>query len=135
MSEREHERSVQLALRTDAELGKLFSRLGTRQAPRGRVLTAYRQARRALKGNVADIPVVRGILQELRASGRTALVVHHDLQTAPEYFDHVVLLNMRLVASGPMETAFTQENLRRTFGGKLPLLDQVGNRMAGGERT
>ena len=46
MSEREHERSVQLALRTDAELGKLFSRLGTRQAPRGRVLTAYRQARR-----------------------------------------------------------------------------------------
>ena len=76
-----------------------------------------------------------GILQELRASGRTALVVHHDLQTAPEHFDHVVLLNMRLVAAGPMETAFTQENLRRTFGGKLPLLDQVGNRMAGGERT
>lgn len=71
------------------------------------------------------------ILQELRDAGKTALVVHHDLQTAPEYFDHVVLLNMRLVASGPMESVFTPENLRRTFGGKLPLLDQVGNRMAG----
>ncbi|MEZ5943078.1 MAG: metal ABC transporter ATP-binding protein [Planctomycetaceae bacterium] len=72
------------------------------------------------------------ILQSLRDAGRTALVVHHDLQTAPEYFDQVVLLNMRLVASGPMKDVFTPENLRRTFGGKLPLLDQVGNRMAGG---
>ncbi|MCA9080809.1 MAG: ABC transporter ATP-binding protein [Planctomycetaceae bacterium] len=74
-----------------------------------------------------------GILRELRDAGKTAIVVHHDLQTAPEYFDEVVLLNMRLVASGPMETVFTSENLRRTYGGKLPLLDQVGNRMAGGQ--
>jgi manganese/zinc/iron transport system ATP- binding protein len=74
------------------------------------------------------------ILQELRAAGKTALVVHHDLQTVAEYFDDVLLLNMRLIAAGPVETVFTPENLRRTYGGKLALLDQVGQRMtlAGG---
>lgn len=69
------------------------------------------------------------ILKELRSKGRTALVVHHDLQTVTEYFDHVVLLNMRLVATGPTETVFTPENLRSTYGGKLALLDEVGHRM------
>jgi manganese/zinc/iron transport system ATP- binding protein len=69
------------------------------------------------------------VLRELRAAGRTALVVHHDLQTVPEYFDHVLLLNMRLVAAGPTEEVFTPDNLRKTYGGKLALLDQVGNQM------
>ena len=69
------------------------------------------------------------LLRELRALGKTALVVHHDLQTVSEYFDEVLLLNMRLVASGPIEQAFTTDNLRETYGGKLALLDQVGNRM------
>ncbi len=69
------------------------------------------------------------ILQELREAGKAALVVHHDLQTVPEYFDHVLLLNMRLVATGPIPEVFTPENLRATYGGKLALLDQVGHRM------
>ena len=69
------------------------------------------------------------ILRKLRSRGKTALVVHHDLQTVPEYFNSVLLLNMRLVASGPTETTFTTENLRKTYGGKLALLDQVGERM------
>jgi len=69
------------------------------------------------------------ILQELRAAGKTALVVHHDIQTVPEYFDNVLLLNMRMVATGPIADVFTPENLRATYGGKLALLDQVGHRM------
>ena len=69
------------------------------------------------------------ILRELQAAGKTALVVHHDLQTVPEYFDEVLLLNMRLVATGPVAEVFTPENLRATYGGKLALLDQVGHRM------
>src|SRR5690606_18969196 len=69
------------------------------------------------------------VLRELRAAGKTALVVHHDLQTVTEYFDDVLLLNMRLVAAGPVRDVFTPENLRRTYGGKLALLDQVGHRM------
>lgn len=69
------------------------------------------------------------LLRELRSRGKSALVVHHDLQTVAEYFDEVLLLNVRLVASGPVDQVFTAENLRKTYGGKLALLDQVGNRM------
>ena len=70
------------------------------------------------------------ILKELGDLGKTALVVHHDLPTVREYFDEVLLLNMRLVASGPVNEVFTDENLRATYGGKLSLLEQVGSRMA-----
>jgi manganese/zinc/iron transport system ATP- binding protein len=69
------------------------------------------------------------ILRVLRGDGKTALVVHHDLQTVTEYFDHMILLNMRLVAAGPTKDIFTPENLRKTYGGKLALLDQVGYQM------
>lgn len=69
------------------------------------------------------------VLRELRSRGKTALVVHHDLQTVPDYFDHVLLLNMRLVAAGPTAEVFTTDNLRKTYGGKLALLEEVGQRM------
>lgn len=69
------------------------------------------------------------ILRELQTRQKTALVVHHDLQTVEEYFDEVVLLNMRLVATGPVQTVFTPDNLRKTYGGKLALLDRVGHKM------
>ncbi len=69
------------------------------------------------------------ILQDLRQAGRTVLVVHHDLQTAPDYFDEVVLLNMRVVAAGPTRSVFTGENLRKTYGGRLTLLDEASHAM------
>ncbi len=61
------------------------------------------------------------LLKELKDAGKTCVVVHHDLQTVPIYFDYVVLLNMRVMAAGPTETVFTEENLKKTFGGKLTL--------------
>ena len=70
------------------------------------------------------------ILRQLRESGKTVIVVHHDLQTVHEYFDEVVLLNMRLIATGPTADVFTPDNLRKTYGGKLALLDQLGEKMA-----
>ena len=69
------------------------------------------------------------ILQDLRSAGKTALVVHHDLQTVEAYFDHLVLLNMRVVAEGPTEDVFTPENLRHTYGGKLTLLAEAAEAM------
>ena len=68
---------------------------------------------------------ILSLLQELRSNGRTVIAVHHDLQTVAEYFDHVLLLNMRLVASGPVGTTFNQQNLQRTYGGKLTVLTQA----------
>ncbi len=47
------------------------------------------------------------VLRNLQSQGKTAIVVHHDLHTVPEYFDHLVLLNMRAVAHGPTESVFT----------------------------
>jgi manganese/zinc/iron transport system ATP- binding protein len=83
--------------------------------------------------DAATEAAILGLLRELQQSGRTAIVVHHDLETVREYFDEVLLLNMRLVASGPVSQVFTPENLRRTYGGKLVLLEQVGDRMAEGK--
>lgn len=59
------------------------------------------------------------LLRELRDAGKTLLVVHHDLQTVEEYFDRVLLLNVRAIASGPVEEVFNQENLRKTYGGRV----------------
>jgi manganese/zinc/iron transport system ATP- binding protein len=56
------------------------------------------------------------ILRELRSRGRTVVVVHHDLQTVPEYFDWVTLLNVRKIASGPVRDTFTDANLKTTYG-------------------
>jgi len=65
------------------------------------------------------------LLQSMRAERKTVFVVHHDLQTVREYFDYVILLNMRLVACGPTETTFTNENLQKTYGGRLTILDEA----------
>ncbi|HEX6132849.1 MAG TPA: metal ABC transporter ATP-binding protein [Longimicrobiales bacterium] len=59
------------------------------------------------------------VLQALRAAGDTVVVVHHALQTVPEYFDWVTLLNVRRIASGPVSEVFTEENLRLTYGGRV----------------
>jgi manganese/zinc/iron transport system ATP- binding protein len=64
------------------------------------------------------------VLQELRSAGRTVLVVHHDLETVPQYFDHVLLLNVRAIAAGPVSDVFTTENLRRTYGGRMAILSR-----------
>jgi manganese/zinc/iron transport system ATP- binding protein len=58
------------------------------------------------------------LLKELRARGKTLVCVHHDLQSAPEYFDYVVLLNGRLIAAGPMASTFTADNVARTYGSR-----------------
>ena len=62
------------------------------------------------------------LLRELRDRGRTVVAVHHDLQTVEEYFDHVMLLNVRRIASGPTSEVFTEENLRATYGGRVAFL-------------
>ena len=64
------------------------------------------------------------LLQELRHAGKTVVVVHHDLQTVPEYFDWVALLNVRKIASGPVEEVFNERNLRLAYGGRIAFLSK-----------
>ena len=83
----------------------------------------------ATEGAILD--VLRGMKQ----AGKTALVIHHDLQTVAQYFDYVLLLNMRVVAFGPIDQVFTTENLQKTYGGRLTLLDEATDAMRRRERS
>jgi len=62
---------------------------------------------------------IMATLNLLKSQGRTVLVVHHDLQTVEDYFDHVLLLNRTVIAHGPTEETFTESNIYRTYGGTL----------------
>ena len=75
------------------------------------------------------------ILRRLRDEGKTCLVVHHDLPTVRDYFDHVMLLNMRIVAAGRTDEVFTEENLHRTYGGRLTFLDRAATAVAQAARS
>lgn len=65
------------------------------------------------------------LLKEMADSGKTVLVVHHDIHSAMNFFDWVIMLNLHLVASGPKESVITEDLLRKTYGGKLNLLTKV----------
>jgi manganese/iron transport system ATP-binding protein len=59
------------------------------------------------------------LLRSLRDEGRIILVSTHNLGSVPEFCDHVVLVNRTVLASGPLEDVFTEDNLNRAFGGVL----------------
>ena len=73
------------------------------------------------------------LLKDLRAAGKTVVVVHHDLPTVPEYFDWVTLLNVRRIASGPVSEVFTEANLRLAYGGRVAFLSRDANGRSAGE--
>jgi len=75
------------------------------------------------------------VLSDLRAEGRLVVIVHHDLRSVAEWFDAVALIDMRLVATGPVAEVLTPENLRRTYAGRLDVLDEIGRAVAEGGRT
>lgn len=65
------------------------------------------------------------VLRRLRDQGKTAVIVHHDLATVADYFDHILLLNGEVIASGPVDEAMTIENLQRAYGGRLAFLESA----------
>lgn len=65
------------------------------------------------------------LLKELKEQGKTVVIVHHDLQTVPDYFDWVTLINLRVIASGPVEKVFHEENLKKTYHSSGALLRSV----------
>ena len=77
--------------------------------------------------DAATEAAIISLLHELKDKGKTLLVVHHDLPTARNYFDMLLLLNMRVVAFGPTEEVFTFELLQKTYGGRLTILSEVAD--------
>jgi len=66
------------------------------------------------------------IMKELSHEKKTILVVHHDLSTADEYFDQVILLNQRLIAYGKTESTFTKPNIGKTYAPQSKILQELG---------
>ncbi|MEO3434301.1 ABC transporter ATP-binding protein [Inquilinus sp. CAU 1745] len=73
--------------------------------------------------DAATEKTVIDVLRRLDSEGKTVVCVHHDLQTAPDYFQHVLVLNVRAVAAGPMAEAFTRDALQTAYGGRLALAE------------
>ena len=67
---------------------------------------------------------IMDILKQLKTEGKTVLVVHHDLQTVKDYFDHVLFLNRTVVAHGKTDTTFTAENIEKTYEGTIRWLKE-----------
>lgn len=65
------------------------------------------------------------LLRDLKKQGKTVICVHHDLQTLKEYFEWTFLLNVRAVALGKVEDVLTEENLKRTYGGRSAFLTGI----------
>lgn len=64
------------------------------------------------------------LIRELVQNNKTVIIIHHDLSKVEEYFDEVILINQRLIASGPTETTFVPKNISETFGGRLTILQE-----------
>ncbi len=77
--------------------------------------------------DAASENAIMNILLEMRSSGKTILVVHHDLQSAYKFFDWIILLNTRLVAVGPKASVFTPELIEEAYGGQLSILTKIGH--------
>ena len=69
--------------------------------------------------------LIMNLLKQLQASGKSLFIVHHDLNTVESYFDWCLLLNIRLVASGPTKEVFTPQNLNTTYGKSYALFDEA----------
>lgn len=72
---------------------------------------------------VSEAALVRA-LQMFRAENKTAVVIHHDLQTVTAYFDQIAMINKRLVAFGPTSEVFNRENVLATYGGQVALFSK-----------
>ncbi|NOE34015.1 MULTISPECIES: metal ABC transporter ATP-binding protein [unclassified Ruegeria] len=77
--------------------------------------------------DAATEKAIIAVLKSLKEAGKTVVVVHHDLATVTDYFDHVFLINTRKVAEGPVSEAFTAETLQAAYGGRLATaqIDQI----------
>lgn len=73
------------------------------------------------------------LLRKMALENKTLLVVHHDLQSVQKYFDWMILLNVHLVASGPTNEVYNEENIQKAYGGRLTLLSDVRNIIANTE--
>ena len=65
------------------------------------------------------------VLERAKAAGKTLVVVHHDLVTAAEYFDKLILIKQRMFAYGPPRAVLREDLLSEVYEGKLRIFADV----------
>jgi ABC-type Zn uptake system ZnuABC Zn-binding protein ZnuA/ABC-type Mn2+/Zn2+ transport system ATPase subunit len=65
------------------------------------------------------------IVKELAASGKLVIIIHHDLAKVKDYFDRLIMINQRVIAAGATDEVFTDENIKKTYGGRLTILQKT----------
>jgi len=67
--------------------------------------------------------VTFGLLDHLQSQQVTTIISTHDLNLAATRFDHILLINHRLIAYGSPQQVFTKENLAAAFGNSLLVME------------
>ena len=67
--------------------------------------------------------IMLNLFLELKKEQKTIIVVHHDLITVKKYFDTIFFMNKKEIASGPMATTMTPENIAKTFHAAIEIND------------
>lgn len=75
--------------------------------------------------DAASETAILELLNQMKASGKTIVLVHHDLYTAAAFFDNFLLLNKGVIAFGPGREVFTSANLEATYGKRLSAFSRV----------
>ncbi|MCH2181721.1 MAG: metal ABC transporter ATP-binding protein [Mariniblastus sp.] len=75
------------------------------------------------------------VLRETRQQGRTLCVVHHDLSTAAEYFDYLILLKQRMFGFGTPEQILEPQLLCDVYEGNMKVFAELSGTRSAGDRS
>ncbi|MCR6110415.1 metal ABC transporter ATP-binding protein [Bacillus sp. A301a_S52] len=82
--------------------------------------------------DVKSEEIIVNLLHQLRDAGKTIFVIHHDLSKVEKYFDHLILLNKRLIQSGEVANVYTPDLLQEAYEGSAAVLNNGKNMMVVG---
>lgn len=75
--------------------------------------------------DLATEKILVNVMKTLVRQGKTIFVVHHDLNSVDSIFDWLIILNLRLIASGSLKSTFNSKNLHSAYGKSFALFDEA----------
>lgn len=72
---------------------------------------------------------IMAIIKKLVEEKKTVIMIHHDLSKVKDYFDNIIMINQHLVACGKTNEVFTNQNISKTYSGRLAILQETDKYM------